>query len=237
MTDPGFEFLLPGTWKHLPVADPAAAKRVIARMTSEAVGNADDRASLRAEIRTQFEAALDRARAANADRLWLCSEVMPGVPLPASITAYFPALAIRGAEDGTSEADRLHRLLGPPEDAVEEVDLEVAGRPAIRRAAVVSGPVSSAPDAANVDTLELDYWVLLPDSRKLLLLSVACGLPLLRERLTQLFDLVLSTLRWTEPESPAAAAAASPAANSSTAAAVPADTVGVGSPSPEPSRA
>ena len=41
-----------------------------------------------------------------------------------------------------------------------------------------------------------------PDGRKVLVLSCNCGMPLLRDRLVELFDVIVSTLRWSEAKEP-----------------------------------
>ncbi|MCU1480532.1 MAG: hypothetical protein JWQ19_1318, partial [Subtercola sp.] len=66
-----------------------------------------------------------------------------------------------------------------------------------------AAPPAAAPPAAappevtppEVTTVEVDYWIAAPHGR-VLLLSFACGMPLLRDQLVELFDLIVSTLRW-----------------------------------------
>jgi hypothetical protein len=210
MSEPDIEFLLPGRWRFVPLAEPEATKRVIAQLAEQAVGRSDERAQLRAELRARFEITTDKARSGGAQQLWLGDQLVPGVPFPASITAYWPVLSIRtpeDPEDPAALAAAIHSLLGPADDDVDEADLEVAGRPAVRRATIARGPVTSDPDAQAVETVEVDYWILRPDAKRMLVLSCSCGMPLLKDRLVELFDLVVTTLRFAERTEPAPAPA------------------------------
>jgi hypothetical protein len=200
--NPDIEFVLPGSWQLLPVADEAAAKRAIGRVAEQAVGRADDRARLRAELRAGFTAAADRARTAGGEAMWICAEIAPGVPFPASIVLYRPPLAIRHEDSLDRRRSALHELVGEPRGDVVESDLILGGQPAVRRAETVSGPATEEPDAPTVETVECDYWIAQPDGRGVLLLVFACGMPLLKDKLVELFDLIVSTLRWSERTEP-----------------------------------
>jgi hypothetical protein len=206
----GFDFALPGTWWLVPVADPSVAARSIARAVEQAVGRRDADARLRAELRTRFTDVADRARTAGAAQVHLCHEIVPGVPLPATLTVYWPRLVLRASgEDDPALA--LRALLGPPEGADAGdgapagtgVDADVTlddlpTGPGIRRTRVITG--SAAPDgsAPDVTTVEVDYWLATPGGR-VLLLSFACGMPLLAGQLVDLFDLVVRTTTWRFP--------------------------------------
>ena len=206
MSDADIEFLLPGRWSFIPLARPQATKRVIAQLAEDAVGRSDERAQLRAELRARFTLITDKARDGGGQQLWLGDELAPGVPFPASITAFWPALSIRKQDDPEDEAAvaaAIRTLLGPAEDGTDEAELTVGGRAAVRRAVVTKGPVTADPDAREVETVEVDYWIVRPDGRRMLVLSCTCGMPLLRDRLVELFDVIVSTLRWSERTEPA----------------------------------
>jgi hypothetical protein len=194
--NPDIEFVLPGSWRFVPVADEPAAKRAIGRITEQTVGRADERARLRADIRARFTAAADRARGAGGEAMWICDEITPGVPLPASIVLYRPALMVRHEESAEQRRAALHELLAEPRSDVAESDLVCGGQPAVRRAEMVSGPATDEPDAPIAETIECDYWIVQPDGRGVVLLVFACGMPLLRDKLVELFDLIVATSRW-----------------------------------------
>jgi hypothetical protein len=192
----GFDFALPGTWWLVPVDDPAVAERSIARAVERAVGRRDEDARLRAELRARFTDVADRARTAGAAQVHLCHEIMPGVPLPATLTVYWPRLVLRASGESDPGA-ALRAVLGPPDgDDVALDDLPTGA--GIRRTRVITG--SAAPDgsAPDVTTVEVDYWLATPGGR-VLLLSFACGMPLLADQLVELFDLVVRTTTWRFP--------------------------------------
>lgn len=129
MSAPDVEFVLPGTWRYVPVADAIASKRVVARVTEQAVGRTDDRAKLRADIRSRFTVAADRARDAGGEAMWICDEIMTGVPLPASIVLYRPPLVTRSAATVDERRVALHDLIGPAHAEEAEADLVSGGSP------------------------------------------------------------------------------------------------------------
>jgi Arc/MetJ family transcription regulator len=205
VSDQAIEFLLPGRWSFVPLAQPEATKKVIARLAEDAIGRADEHAQLRAEVRARFTLITDRARDGGGQQLWLGDELAPGVPFPATITAYWPALSIRPPDDPEDEGAvtaAIRHLVGPTDADADEAELTIGGRPALRRAAVSRGPVTADPDAQEVETVEVDYWVVRPDGRRMLVIGCSCGMPMLRERLVELFDVIVTTLRWSEPAAP-----------------------------------
>lgn len=194
----GFDFALPGTWWLVPVADPDVSVKAIGRAVEQAVGRRDADARLRAELRERFTDVADRARTAGAAQVHLCREVVPGVPLPGTLTVYWPRIALRASGE-SDPAVALHRVLGAPDADTSEAELaDLPTGAGIRRTRIVTG--SAAPDgsAPDVTTVEVDYWLATPGGR-VLLLSFACGLPLLADQLVELFDLVVRTTTWRLP--------------------------------------
>jgi len=194
----GFDLALPGTWWAIPVADPAETERAVAGIVSGTIGRRDEDARLRAELRARFLYAADRARSSGAVQLHLCREVMPDVPLPASLTVYWPRIALRASDD---PAEALRAVLGSI-SASSDAGVENLGDDdrvfpcgsAVRRSRLVEAEPDSP--EAGVRTVEIDYWIATP-SHRVLLLSFACGLPELAEGLAELFDLVVATVGWT----------------------------------------
>lgn len=188
----GYDLALPGTWWEIPVDDESATDRAIDAIVGSAVGHRDEDAAARHELRTRFRLASSRARTAGASRLHLCREVVVGVPFPASLTVYRPPIPL--TERG--ERTPLDQLEAVVETATESDDLtlEMPSGRVLRRVRVVEADAGSPEE--GLTTLRVDYW-LVPPSRRVVLLSFACGLPDLREGLVELFDLVVGTLAWT----------------------------------------
>ncbi|CAN5327895.1 hypothetical protein BH09ACT6_BH09ACT6_03850 [soil metagenome] len=197
--DRALDFVLPGSWAFIPLENPAATDTAIARLVTRSFGRRDEDARLRAELRSRFTASAHQARTAGASQLHLCLELVPGVPLPASLTVYWPRITLRHTRE-TDPAVALRTVLGSP--TTGESDDELPGSPsgpAVRRSRLITpdredadaGPESQA----GLTTLEVDYWLATRTGR-VLLLSFACGMPLLREQLTGLFDLIVQTVTW-----------------------------------------
>lgn len=190
----GYDLALPGTWWEIPVDDPSATNRAIDRIVGSAVGHRDEDATARNELRTRFRLAASRARTAGASRLHLCREVVVGVPFPASLTVYRPPIPL-AEHGGRAPLDQLEAVVeaaAEPDDATLETP---AGR-VLRRVRVVEAEEGTPEE--GLTTLRVDYW-LVPPSRRVLLLSFACGLPELRDGLVELFDLVVNTVSWSAP--------------------------------------
>ena len=195
----GFDVALPGTWWAIPVAEPAEAERAVGDIVSETIGRRDQDARLRAELRTRFLHAADRARSSGAVQLNLCREVMPDVPLPATLTVYWPRIALRSSDDPEAALRAVLGTITEASDAgVENLGDDNVAFPcgaAVKRRRIVTAEADSPEH--GVRTVEVDYWIATP-SRRVLLLSFACGLPGLAEELADLFDLVVTTLTWTD---------------------------------------
>lgn len=190
-SESGYDLALPGTWWEIPVDDEKASDRAIDRIIADAVGRRDEDATARQELRARFRLAATRARTAGASRLHLCREVVVGVPFPASLTAYRPPIPLVDRGERTP-LDQLEAVVDPAMEP-DDVTLDVPAGRVLRRVRVVEADEGSPEE--GLTTLRVDYW-LVPPSRRVLLLSFACGLPELREGLVELFDLVVGTLAW-----------------------------------------
>lgn len=214
---PDFDLALPGAWWSIPLDDEATAARAIRRLVAETAGHRDEDARVRADLRRRFAAAAEQAMSAAASQLYLCREIVPGVMLPSSLTVYWPPLTLPPADppSGTAPAPAsgaapaadlppgllaLRRLLGPPEGGQTEEPFTVADTVGLRRDRLLTAPADpdahDDADTPEVTTVIVDYWLVLPDTPRPVLLSFACGMPLLRTELIALFDLVVATIRW-----------------------------------------
>jgi hypothetical protein len=197
----GYDLALPGTWWEIPVDDEAASDRAIDAIIERAVGHRDADATARRDLRSRFRLAAARARTAGATRLHLCHELMPGVPLPASLTVYRPSIPL-SPRSPQSPFAQLEAVV-PAASEEDDATLDARSGPVLRRVRVVAADAGSPEE--GIATLQVDYW-LVPPSRRPVLLSFACGMPELRSGLVELFDLVVQTLEWTGLPDPAPAA-------------------------------
>ncbi len=184
---------LPGRWLALDprVGDEASAR--IDEAVRELAGAADDAAIARRRLRAAFQRAVDAARDAAAHALFLCIEVVPGIPTPASLTVHAP------------EGMRMSPAIGTSADAVLGVlreSFEVLAVPGIETARRLDGPRASMLrlDRLHQETvtedgvtavatrLEAEYWFAVPGSKQVVLASFATPLGELRHAMLNLFD-------------------------------------------------
>ncbi|MCU1479681.1 MAG: hypothetical protein JWQ19_467, partial [Subtercola sp.] len=169
-SEPEFDVALPGEWMIIPLLSATAARAAVARIVAQGVGRRDEDARLRAELRASFTTAVDQARGAGATQLHLCRELVAGVPLPASLTVYWPRLSLAATRESDPLA-ALRKLLGPApaaasgsgpapavvadpavgsteprEERVSDVDLtDFAAGPTVRRTRLVTGRPAAPP--------------------------------------------------------------------------------------------
>lgn len=199
---PELEFVLPGTWWDLPVTDPDAATRRIQQLVTEAVGKADKDAEVRRRLRSGLQEAVDTARKNAAQQIYLAREVTPGVPLSASLAVYWPDVA--KMPDDVASSPKLARaflkaaLNGGP-DPLGEEDEEEFSLPTtdvLRRTFLSLSELEAGGDKAEGGTLRVDYWLTVPDRERFALLSFSSSFVSLKSELLNLFDAVVSTVKW-----------------------------------------
>lgn len=176
-----YEFVLPGTWAQIPLDTPEHARQAAAALVRQRVGRDDRLATVRRAVREDLVKTAAQAALNGADGLWLSLEILPGVPLPASMVT-----SVREwGDDGASTQERLrrHRPLGTV--------LRLGSGDVVR---------SSILDRSTVDptrkSLAVEYVVPAPNGRFVLTVNGSApvtddGAPYL-----DLFDVVVGTLRW-----------------------------------------
>lgn len=184
-------FVLPGRWWALDTSgSDTQLLTTIKKHVEHAVGTADDRATLRRELRAQLIEAAKAARAANADRIYLASQLADGVPFPATL------LVVRSGERqavaGTvvKRAAALTAVLpaSGSTEIIEEVDFPLA------RAVEVT-----APSDERTGNVQVRYWLAAPSSGELIMLAFSCPLIELRDLVVELFDAIMTTVAFPEP--------------------------------------
>lgn len=198
--EPRFSVTLPGRWDYVPLLEPEATRAAIHRLVRRAVGPRDDAATARQLLTRRFDDAVAAARTIGGQQMHLCHEVMPGLPLPASLVIVWPGIVVPRAEslDDAALRAELATLIGPAGDD-DELVFDVGSRPAIRRASIHRGEPDVHGEAdREIETLEVRIHAIAPNNR-VIVLSFSCGVPQLREDLVPLFDLIASSLRWDEP--------------------------------------
>ncbi|MDE0545141.1 hypothetical protein [Microbacterium sp. C7(2022)] len=195
MTAPKLTFSLPGTWVRIDPQDSAVAHAQIDESVRAVLGVADDGAAARRRVRDALREAADRAREAKAQALFLCTELVPGLATPVTLTVHAP------------EGMRMSPAVGTSPAAVLEV-LEESFRalqvPGIDAATRITGPQTRAlrimrtwEEVADHDgvrvsgiRIQAQYWFAVPGTKQVVLASFASPLGELADAMTHLFDAI-----------------------------------------------
>lgn len=181
--DRAYELVLPGTWASIPLDTPENARAAAQRLARERIGRDDRLASLRRQTRDELVKTAAEAALAGADGLWLSLEILPGIPLPASMITSW-------------------RVWGPP-PADQDLRARLTGyRPAGEVVDTTLGPVirTRATGISRLDeskqSLALEYVVPTPVAHVVLVVDASAPLIDEREPYTALFDSIVDSLRW-----------------------------------------
>lgn len=206
---PQLKLRLPGQWWQVPLHDAARARDSVKRLVERQVGTGDEHARLRAELRSQFLAALETAIEGDGQSLHIALDVVEGVPISATLAVMLPPLGMTPAVGTASEAvlDVLERgmreLPGAPSDAMVRVS---AGRGlAIRTLRRETRLVRDEQGAAEeLPTLLVDYWVAVPGTKRVMLLAFMTVFAELEEVMVGFFDAIVRVIAWDEVARPTA---------------------------------
>lgn len=207
---PTLELRLPGSWRSIPLTDPEAARAAVRRLVDETVGRSDDRAALRRELRASLEGGLADAVAGEGRSFHLALELAPGIPTPATLTVFEPALRLSpaigtgGAETGRvlEQALRATRPDAPASlERLEHADSAVVRlhRRTQQHVAIEGEPLAlpdGSPQPQTIDRLDAEYWMTVPDSKRVLLLHASTPLGALEAEMLRLFDGIVRAARW-----------------------------------------
>lgn len=205
----GPKFVLPGSWGRVDLSSEAASRSSIRKLAEKATGRREELAGVRAELRTRFNAAADAARGSSATDLYIAFELAKGIPLPAWLTVFAPS--IEETDFTALGLDELSTVLrygiatGNPDIAVAEPqssdDIKAVRHSWRRVAHVVEGEVEQ-----DFEMLEADYWLAAANPARISLLTFSTAYVEYETEMLELFDAVISTIRWAVPESSAEAA-------------------------------
>lgn len=197
------KFVLPGTWGRVDLRSEAASRSSIRKLAENVTNRKEELASLRAEIRDRFNLAADAARGSGATDLYVAFELTKGIPLPAWLTVFTPAVEdVDFQQLGLDDLQKvLESSIAVPDPTV--TTSERAVNPAIRAvrqswrrvAHVAEGNVER-----DFEMLEADYWLAAANPNRVALLTFSTAFVEWEEEMLRLFDAVISTIRWNAPE-------------------------------------
>ena len=191
-------FALPGSWGRINLATDRTAQSSIRKVVEHSVGRDDNLASLRADLRKRFTEAADIARANSAVDFHVALELAPGVPLPAWLGVFLPDIestdfAALGLTD-LQKALGVGLALTDGDDAVGTKELSVGKIKAVRQAFHRIRPATD--DEPALELLQVDYWLAATEPNRLALLTFTTNFVDFEEQMLELFDAVISTVRW-----------------------------------------
>lgn len=197
----GYRLIVPDDWFSIKL-ETGSAERAIARLADRQFAGIDNAPHLKAQARKELLAQAEAARKAGGLEMFLSLMQVAGIPLAASLTTY-----VVPPSGGAVNADDLAPALAHDGDQVTVVDLPAGRAVRIVRDAVPparwtggTGAGQAAGDAAEqaLVSREVQVFVPVPGARSWLLLAFAAPLGPLAHAMTELFDGVSQTLRWSQ---------------------------------------
>jgi hypothetical protein len=187
----GWSLLLPPGWWHLPL-DERRGQSITALLDRQLASLLRDRvATLRRELERELTRLVERAVANGAVEMYLCVDLMRGLPVAASCLV---TVVPTGAATELPAAE-LAAMMGQQEG--DEVGvLEVAGAPAARvrrREAVTDADGLLSGELA---VTRLQVYVPVPHTTQILLLSFSTPVDPLADAMVALFDAITASLHW-----------------------------------------
>jgi len=190
VTSPGhIRLVLPGAWANVPLDDPEGTRRFAQRLVRERVGRDDRLAQVRREAVAQLCETADKARASGSHTLAIALEIVPGVPLAASMVARDVAWPDDVA--GGSTPQDLTARLAAAYPAAELVELPAGPAVRVQESGVLRGKEE---ETSSVSVL---YRIPRPDADALLTVRFTgpdVGRP---ELIAQLFDAIAGSVEFT----------------------------------------
>lgn len=191
-----FTIVLPRGWSRVPVGPGASA--AIRTILDRAVAGVDDARAVRVRRRLQelLHQQVKAAEAQSGTELYLPTEQVHGVSVPASVVVSVPALA--------EDADPMDVLLAVAARRRGAEVLDVGGQPAVR-AEHREEPATLGEDLAGVEAAvrQVVYFLADPADRgrfvvmsASILESTAQGGAAVADAVTELVDAMVSTFRW-----------------------------------------
>ncbi|MEN0085374.1 MAG: hypothetical protein AAGC66_11470 [Leifsonia sp.] len=186
-----YSIVLPGTWAAIPLEDEDRLRERVRSLVLERVGRNDRLARVRKEARDELIETAVRARTAGATAFWMSLEVLPGIPLPASLIATDRPWP----EETEGLADDVRARL-------------LAARPGAEVLEQRSGPVARTRELGEdaigelrEPSVYLEYSVPYPHGGGLLSLSVSAPTARDADLYTAFFDSIVDSLTWAETAS------------------------------------
>lgn len=184
-------FRLPGEWDRLDLSSQEAVDRSVSEIAIRRVGAGDELAGARGLVRRQLSSAGTAALRAGALETLLAHQITAGTPLPVSLSIFEPRFDMSPAigNDARNVLAVLERGLRA---STAESAREVHRRPFSQGETLrTEAPPTSETDGA--EHLSVDYWYPVPDSKSVVLVSMATPLVEIRHTMLSFFDAIVAS--------------------------------------------
>ena len=194
---------LPGTWVQLDPSRHEVTDRRIRVYVDLAMGRADELAKARADMRKAMGAMIQSADGAAAlESVFLCHEVAPGTPTPIAVSVFAPAQLHLSPVIGTDAADVIDGFLAAMDVIGDSEGWErracVDGE-SVRRWRIAETALAEGLEDQPVRSFSADYWRTVPDTKRLVLVTVTSPLADIPETLLRLADAIVAGSRFASP--------------------------------------
>ncbi|MDT0345948.1 hypothetical protein [Streptomyces litchfieldiae] len=193
-----YQLLTPKDWFRIPLRDAEQRARSVQALIDLTMPSRDERAVQRRELRDMLTTVTGTAAARDGIEMYLSTDAVLGVPVPATLLV--------SAEPGDPDppvrlpvawmADGVRDKHGP-EAEVSVVRLPSGEAVRCRRQGTSEDTRELGQAADRPNTL-LDFYLPIPESGGWLILTFSTPIPELAQPLTELFDAIAGSLRWTQ---------------------------------------
>jgi hypothetical protein len=196
---PEMDLVLPGTWWAVELSgDDDAVTRSVRQMVERVLGVHDGLARQRAELRARLREVVDAAREGHAANLYIAMELTERL----SLAVYWPPDPVLGSLPSTPSSVidlvRVGLEAQPSSAAYEDVVVEELGATTtLRRTSITHNPAEG--DRPAMDMLIVDYWLAVPGTQRVVLLTFSTPFVTMRAELSEMFRAMVALVRWVEP--------------------------------------
>ncbi|WP_130796386.1 MULTISPECIES: hypothetical protein [Streptomyces] len=188
-----YRLITPQEWYQIPLA-PGERERSVNALVDRQFQGQDDAAAAKHRVRGQLLEQAESAFRNHGVELYLSLQSVGPVTVPASLLVTF----VPGHTVPCSSLEELAERAGGGDLEVESTLEELPSGPAVR-VRRREEPVDGSP--ADVEPpVAVDYYLPIPGTDDLLLLSFSTPLPAIADALVQLFDAVARSFAWTGPD-------------------------------------
>lgn len=197
------DLVLPGTWWSIDLIDEDASRRSVRALVHTVLGRDDRLARQRAELRASTDALATKAREGGASDLYIAHELVPGLSVPISLTVFWPQQPVLGSKpsDPRSVIDlvRVGLSAQPGADAYSDEVVEDLGQTSTwRRCTLVANEADG--DVPAFGTLIVEYWVAVPGTQRVVLLTFSTGFLQARDKMLEMFRAMVALIAWRDAE-------------------------------------